>query len=166
MHIQNIPSVGQEAARLMELDSDKERWRQVAKEWFARGLAITPNSGKLQHHLGLLCRDKDSTDETDHKDEVGTRLDRMHDTTRTSVRTRQSFDCVGPWCTSEATRLDVVAILSGRHGALSSLSFLIATPRREDRGLRYAVRTSVFGDGMQAIRDGHQSYKAYETRKQ
>ena len=63
MHIQNILSVGQEAARLMELDSDNEQWRQVAKEWFARGLAITPNSGKLQHHLGLLCRDKDSTDE-------------------------------------------------------------------------------------------------------
>ncbi|OJT14129.1 Telomerase-binding protein EST1A [Trametes pubescens] len=62
-HMQNIPSVGQEAARLMELDPDKERWRQVAKEWFARGLAITPNSGKLQHHLGLLCRDKDGTDE-------------------------------------------------------------------------------------------------------
>ncbi|KAI0781175.1 hypothetical protein BD413DRAFT_620672 [Trametes elegans] len=62
-HMQQIPSVGQEAARLMELDSDKERWRQVAKEWFARGLAITPNSGKLQHHLGLLCRDKDGTDE-------------------------------------------------------------------------------------------------------
>ncbi|KAI0637215.1 hypothetical protein C8Q77DRAFT_554722 [Trametes polyzona] len=62
-HMQNIPSVGQEAARLMELDPDKERWRQVAKDWFARGLAITPNSGKLQHHLGLLCRDKDGTDE-------------------------------------------------------------------------------------------------------
>ncbi|PIL23779.1 hypothetical protein GSI_13529 [Ganoderma sinense ZZ0214-1] len=59
----NIPSVGQEAARLMELDSDKERWRQVAKDWFARGLAITPNSGKLQHHLGLLSRDRDGTDE-------------------------------------------------------------------------------------------------------
>ncbi|KAI0362699.1 hypothetical protein OH77DRAFT_1529844 [Trametes cingulata] len=59
----HIPSVGQEAARMMELDSDKERWRQVAKEWFARGLAITPNSGKLQHHLGLLCRDKDGSDE-------------------------------------------------------------------------------------------------------
>ena len=59
----NIPSVGQEAARLMELDPDKERWRQVAKDWFARGLAITPNSGKLQHHLGLLSRDKDGTDE-------------------------------------------------------------------------------------------------------
>ncbi|KAI0371731.1 hypothetical protein BV20DRAFT_978724 [Pilatotrama ljubarskyi] len=59
----HIPSVGQEAARLMELESDKERWRQVAKEWFARGLAITPNSGKLQHHLGLLCRDKEGGDE-------------------------------------------------------------------------------------------------------
>ena len=63
IHMHNIPIVGQEAARLMELDSDKERWRQVAKDWFARGLAITPNSGKLQHHLGLLCRDKDGTDE-------------------------------------------------------------------------------------------------------
>ncbi|KAI0721532.1 hypothetical protein C8T65DRAFT_705109 [Cerioporus squamosus] len=63
LQMHNIPSVGQEAARLMELDSDKERWRQVAKDWFARGLAITPNSGKLQHHLGLLCRDKDSADE-------------------------------------------------------------------------------------------------------
>ncbi|KAH9946315.1 uncharacterized protein BXZ73DRAFT_86461 [Epithele typhae] len=63
LHIHNIPSVGQEAARLMELDPDKERWRQVAKDWFARGLAITPNSGKLQHHLGLLCRDKDGLDE-------------------------------------------------------------------------------------------------------
>ena len=63
VHLQNIPSVGQEAARLMELDPDKERWRQVAKDWFARRLALTPNSGKLQHHLGLLCRDKDGADE-------------------------------------------------------------------------------------------------------
>ena len=31
----------------MELDPDKERWRQVAKDWFARSLAITLNSGKL-----------------------------------------------------------------------------------------------------------------------
>ena len=62
-HMPNILSVGQETARLMKLDSDKERWRQVAEEWFARGLAITPNSGKLQHHIGLLCRDKDGTDE-------------------------------------------------------------------------------------------------------
>ena len=43
----------------MELDPDKERWRQVAKDWFARGLAITPNSGKLQHHLELLCCESD-----------------------------------------------------------------------------------------------------------
>ena len=47
----------------MELDPDKERWRQVAKDWFARDLTITPNSGKLQHHLELLCRDKDGLDE-------------------------------------------------------------------------------------------------------
>ena len=47
----------------MELDPDKERWRQVVKDWFARGLALTQNSGKLQHHLGLLCRDKDGADE-------------------------------------------------------------------------------------------------------
>ncbi|EJF57214.1 hypothetical protein DICSQDRAFT_174167 [Dichomitus squalens LYAD-421 SS1] len=62
-HMHNIPSAGQEAARLVELDSDKGRWRQVAKDWFARGLAITPNSGKLQHYPGLLCRDEDGTDE-------------------------------------------------------------------------------------------------------
>ena len=47
LHLHNIPSVGQEAARLIELDPDKERWRQVAKDWFARSLAITLNSGKL-----------------------------------------------------------------------------------------------------------------------
>ena len=63
LQLQNIPSVGQEAARLMELDPDKERWRQVAKDWFARGLAITLNSGKLQHYLGLPCPDKDGSDE-------------------------------------------------------------------------------------------------------
>ena len=63
IHMHNIPSIGQEAARLMELDFDKERSRQVAKDWFMRGLAITPNSGKLQHHLGLLSRNKDGTDE-------------------------------------------------------------------------------------------------------
>ena len=63
LHLHNIPSVGQEAVRLMELNPDKERWRQVAKDWFARSLAITLNSGKLQHHLGLLCRDKDGSDE-------------------------------------------------------------------------------------------------------
>ncbi len=61
--VHNIPSVGQEAARLMELDPDKKHWRQVVKDWFARGLAITPNSGKLQHHLGLLSRNKDGMDE-------------------------------------------------------------------------------------------------------
>ena len=55
LQFQNIPSVGQEAARLMELDPDKERWRQVAKDWFARGLAITPNSGTKLNITSGFC---------------------------------------------------------------------------------------------------------------
>ncbi|KAH9917118.1 uncharacterized protein BXZ73DRAFT_80879 [Epithele typhae] len=47
LHIHNIPSIGQEAARLMELDPDQERWWQVSKDWFARRLTIAPNSAKL-----------------------------------------------------------------------------------------------------------------------
>ncbi|CAL1704092.1 unnamed protein product [Somion occarium] len=57
------PSVGILAARLMELDPEKERWRQIAREWYARGLAATPGAGKLHHHLGLLSRDKDGGEE-------------------------------------------------------------------------------------------------------
>ncbi|OCH95657.1 hypothetical protein OBBRIDRAFT_767535 [Obba rivulosa] len=57
------PSVGVVAARMMELEPDKERWRSVAKGWFARGLARSPGAGKLHHHLGLLSRDKDGGEE-------------------------------------------------------------------------------------------------------
>ncbi|EMD38637.1 hypothetical protein CERSUDRAFT_64887 [Gelatoporia subvermispora B] len=57
------PSVGIVAARMMELEPDKERWRSVAKGWFARGLARAPGAGKLHHHLGLLSRDKDGGEE-------------------------------------------------------------------------------------------------------
>ena len=46
----------------MELDPHKEQWRQVTKTGSC-SLTFTPNSGKLQHHLGLLCRDKDGSDE-------------------------------------------------------------------------------------------------------
>ncbi|KAI0710841.1 hypothetical protein C8Q76DRAFT_798366 [Earliella scabrosa] len=60
LHFQNIPLVGQEAAHLMGLDSDKS---SAAKEWFAPGLAIP---GKLQHHLSVLYRDKNGTDEELH----------------------------------------------------------------------------------------------------
>ncbi|KAH7889781.1 hypothetical protein F5I97DRAFT_588082 [Phlebopus sp. FC_14] len=51
------PSVGVVAARMMEVEPEKERWRGIAKEWYAQGLADTPGTGKLHHHLGLLSRE-------------------------------------------------------------------------------------------------------------
>ncbi|KAH9951368.1 hypothetical protein B0H21DRAFT_718709 [Amylocystis lapponica] len=60
---QNVPSVGVAAARMMEMEPEKERWRQIARDWYARGLAGTPGAGKLHHHLGLLSRDKDGGEE-------------------------------------------------------------------------------------------------------
>ena len=59
---QGIPSVGIAAARLMVLEPDKERWRQVSSDWYLRGLAFTPGAGKLHHHLGVLSRDSDLGD--------------------------------------------------------------------------------------------------------
>jgi protein SMG6 len=52
-----VPSIGLAAARAMEMEPEKERWRSVAREWFAKGVAATPGAGKLHHHLGLLSRD-------------------------------------------------------------------------------------------------------------
>ena len=52
-------SVGIVAARQMELLPEKEHWRQISREWFTRGLAFAPGSGKLHHHLGMLSRDTD-----------------------------------------------------------------------------------------------------------
>ncbi|CCM02870.1 uncharacterized protein FIBRA_04983 [Fibroporia radiculosa] len=60
---QGVPSVGLAAARLMELEPEKERWRQIARDWFARGLALAPGTGKLQHYLGLLSREKEGPGE-------------------------------------------------------------------------------------------------------
>ncbi|KIJ69496.1 hypothetical protein HYDPIDRAFT_79483 [Hydnomerulius pinastri MD-312] len=51
------PSVGIIAARMMDIEPEKERWRGIAKEWYAQGLADTPGTGKLHHHLGLLSRE-------------------------------------------------------------------------------------------------------------
>ena len=48
------PSVGIVAARLMELDLEKDCWQRVARDWYAEGVARTPGHGKLHHHLGLL----------------------------------------------------------------------------------------------------------------
>ena len=53
------PSVGLAAARLLDVEPDKERWRCIARDWYAQGLADTPGTGKLHHHLGLLSREKD-----------------------------------------------------------------------------------------------------------
>jgi protein SMG6 len=51
------PSVGVAAARLLELEPEKERWRCIARDWYAAGLTDMPGTGKLHHHLGLLSRD-------------------------------------------------------------------------------------------------------------
>jgi protein SMG6 len=53
------PSVGLAAARLLDVEPEKERWRGIAKDWYGAGLADTPGTGKLHHHLGLLCREVD-----------------------------------------------------------------------------------------------------------
>jgi protein SMG6 len=51
------PSVGIVAARLMELEPEKDRWRGIARDWYAEGVAGLPGHGKLHHHLGLLSRE-------------------------------------------------------------------------------------------------------------
>ncbi|KAF8559498.1 hypothetical protein OG21DRAFT_1594361 [Imleria badia] len=51
------PSVGIVAARMMQVEPEKELWRTIAKEWYAQGIADTPGAGKLHHHLGLLSRE-------------------------------------------------------------------------------------------------------------
>ena len=53
------PSVGLAAAKLLDVEPEKERWRGIARDWYAQGLADTPGTGKLHHHLGLLSREKD-----------------------------------------------------------------------------------------------------------
>lgn len=56
------PSVGLVAARSLEIQPEKERWRRIAREWYAKGLLMKPNDGKLHHHLGLLSREADGED--------------------------------------------------------------------------------------------------------
>jgi protein SMG6 len=50
------PSVGLEAAKLLNVEPEKERWRCIARDWYAQRVADTPGTGKL--HLGLLSREK------------------------------------------------------------------------------------------------------------
>jgi len=51
------PSIGVAAARMMDVEPEKERWRQIARDWYGAGLAEQPGTGKLHHHLGLLERE-------------------------------------------------------------------------------------------------------------
>jgi protein SMG6 len=51
------PSVGLAAAKLLDLEPEKDRWRIIARDWYGLGLTDTPGTGKLHHHLGLLSRD-------------------------------------------------------------------------------------------------------------
>ncbi|KAK0199205.1 hypothetical protein DFS33DRAFT_1388905 [Desarmillaria ectypa] len=51
------PSVGLAAARLLDVEPEKERWRGIARDWYGTGLTDQPGTGKLHHHLGLLSRE-------------------------------------------------------------------------------------------------------------
>jgi protein SMG6 len=59
-HESPVPSIGVAAARALELEPEKERWRKIAREWYAAGVANTPGQGKLHHHLGLLSREAEA----------------------------------------------------------------------------------------------------------
>lgn len=50
-------SIGPRAAALLVVEPESERWRNVAREWYGMGLSDQPGTGKLHHHIGLLCRD-------------------------------------------------------------------------------------------------------------
>lgn len=62
-HIHNAPSVGIVAARLMELEAEPERWWQITKLWYVKGLAMMPGMEKLHHDLGLLSWENEGNDE-------------------------------------------------------------------------------------------------------
>ncbi|KAF7295122.1 PINc domain-containing protein [Mycena indigotica] len=53
------PSIGVAAARLLDVEPEKERWRCIARDWYGMGIADQPGHGKLHHHLGLLSREVD-----------------------------------------------------------------------------------------------------------
>ncbi|KZT61497.1 hypothetical protein CALCODRAFT_479780 [Calocera cornea HHB12733] len=52
----NVPSIGMAAVALWGPIYDTEVWRNVAQEWYWRGLGEMPGVGRLQHHLGLLAQ--------------------------------------------------------------------------------------------------------------
>ncbi|GAA5987663.1 hypothetical protein JCM10908_007156 [Rhodotorula pacifica] len=48
-------SIGQAALNDWDLE-EQETWREMAREWYALGLAESPGTGRLQHHLALLSK--------------------------------------------------------------------------------------------------------------
>uniref|UniRef100_V5EZX4 PIN domain-containing protein n=2 Tax=Kalmanozyma brasiliensis (strain GHG001) TaxID=1365824 RepID=V5EZX4_KALBG len=57
-HENDKASIG--TAALGDWDTtEKETWRQTAKGWYAMGIAETPSTGRLHHHLGVLSRGDD-----------------------------------------------------------------------------------------------------------
>lgn len=48
-------SIGQAALNDWDLE-EQETWREMAREWYALGLAENPGTGRLQHHLALLSK--------------------------------------------------------------------------------------------------------------
>ncbi|EPQ52687.1 hypothetical protein GLOTRDRAFT_131923 [Gloeophyllum trabeum ATCC 11539] len=49
------PSIGLAAARTMDVEPEKGRWRGIAREWYATALTEKPVEGMLPRHMGLLC---------------------------------------------------------------------------------------------------------------
>ncbi|KAF8599478.1 hypothetical protein BDV93DRAFT_426464, partial [Ceratobasidium sp. AG-I] len=50
------PSIGLQAAAEFDQEDKCDVWQSCAKDWYALGLRDAPGTGKLHHHLGLLCR--------------------------------------------------------------------------------------------------------------
>lgn len=48
-------SIGQAALNDWDLE-EQETWREMARDWYALGLAESPGTGRLQHHLALLSK--------------------------------------------------------------------------------------------------------------
>lgn len=51
-------SIGKAALNDWDLE-ERETWRTTARDWYARGLAELPGTGRLHHHLGVLSRPDD-----------------------------------------------------------------------------------------------------------
>ena len=48
-------SIGEAAMGDWELE-EQETWRDTARDWYGQGVAETPGTGRLQHHLALLSK--------------------------------------------------------------------------------------------------------------